>query len=201
MAGIDKTYCSDYSEYLKLKEWANGKVINFWNGSKLVVSDYIYDWEETDFDGRDLPIMNTPECLDIYLIQNCPIEFVQDRMKSVWDNEYQDKKNMEFPTIHPDDLNQNRKVTITQIGKLPLKNKGIYCHQNWWLQSKSEMGFDDATKNWVRYQDNLPNNTNTSHHKTIKGLIRFLRSQYLPVGVEFRLIGRFIGEEFLIKIK
>lgn len=202
MAAIDKTYCKNYTEYSQLKEWAKGKVINFWNGSKLIISDYIYEWEESDFNGRDLPIMNTPECLDIYLIQNCPVKFVQDRMKYVWGEEYSDKKNIEFPTVRPTDLKQNRKIIISQTGNLPLKNKGLYSHRGWRLQSiNSGMSFDTETKKWVRDQDNLPHNTNTSHHKTIKELIRFLRNQYLPSGAEFRLIGRFVGEKFLVTIK
>ncbi len=202
MAGIDKTYTDLYSDYIKLKEWAKDKTIKFYTGAIINVKDYIYDWDEEDFT-RELPIMNTPTSLDIFLIQNCPFDFVQDRMKAVYPKStYKEFKEMKFPTDRPSHLKQNRKIKIIQKGNLELLNKGWSSHQNWWLQSKdNSMGFDDDIKVWVMYSDYLPNNTNTSHHKNIKGLIRFLRKQYLPSGIEFELFGRYVDEHFLIKIK
>lgn len=41
-------------------------------------------------------------------------------------------------------------------------------------------------------------NTNTAHIKSIKGVVRHLRKQYLPKGVTFNLIGRYVGEEYLV---
>lgn len=201
MAGIDKTYANSFKEYEELKDWAKGKTIVFNKKQKVNISDYIYDWEEEDF-SSECPVMNTPTPVDAFFIQNCHLKFVQDRLKAVYDRKtFKELKNLQFPILLPEDYKQNRKITISK-SKAPLYNKGITSHGGWWLQSNSfRWGFDDENRVWVNRDLYLPNNTNTSHHKTVKSLVRFLRSQYLPSGLEFRLIGRYVGEEFTIKIK
>lgn len=88
MAGIDKTYTSSWEEYSQLKEWISKHDKTYKDRSYIdgyiSVSGCLYDWEESDFDGRELPIMNTPTKIDKYLIRNCPLQFVQDRMKEVY---------------------------------------------------------------------------------------------------------------------
>lgn len=204
MAGIDKTYTDSFKEYSEFKEWSKDKTILFPTGQKIEVSNYIYDeWEEEDF-VRELPIMNSPTYLDIYLIQNCPFEFIQNRMRDVYGEEsYTEFKNMIFPTPLSSKLKQNRKVVIKKAtrNKFPLYNKGVGSHSWWWLQSKTlGWNFDSYSKVWVEGKF-YPNDTNTSTHKTIKSLVRFLRKQYLPSGLEFNLSGRYVGEEFIIVVK
>lgn len=46
-----------------------------------------------------------------------------------------------------------------------------------------------------------PHNTNTAHISSVKGIIRHLRKQYLPTGLKFTLIGRYVGEEYEVTIK
>ena len=85
MAGIDKTYTKSFKEYSDFKEWAKDKSVTFFDGHKRNIIDYVYtDIHESAFDGREVPIMNTPKWVDIYLIQNCPFEFVHKRMKEVY---------------------------------------------------------------------------------------------------------------------
>lgn len=201
MASIDKTYTDSFKEYKELKDWAREKTIVFNKKQKVNVSDYIYDWEEEDF-SSECPVMNTPTSVDAFLIQKCPLKFVQDRLKGVYDRKtFKELKNLQFPILLPEDYKQDRKITISK-SKAPLYNKGITSHGWWWLQSNnSKWMFDNKNKVWINRDLHLPNNTNTSHHKTVKSLVRFLRSQYLPSGLEFRLIGRYVGEEFTIKIK
>ncbi len=202
MAGIDKTYTDNYKEYKEFKEWAEGKTIKYWTGQAENVSDYIYEWTESDFGNGELPVMNSPTSLDIYLIQNCPVEFVKERLKSVYPEEvYNEFKEMEFPTKKPIEYKKNRKIKIIKKGNIDLKNKGFKSHGNWWLDSKDGWWFDSDYGVWVRDEDYLPNNTSVSKHKNIKSLIRFLRNQYLPEGLTFRLSGRYINEEFELKIK
>lgn len=202
MAGIDKTYTNSFEEYQQLVDWAKDKEIVFNKKQKKRLSDYIYQWNEEDFIS-ELPVMNTPNYIDIYLIQNCPIKFVQDRMKEVYSEEsIKEFNDINFPIEFPKDYKQNRKVIISKYKNLPLYNKGINSHSCWWLQSNDfDWDFDDDNKVWVNRSLYYPSNTNTSHHKTIKSLVRFLRKQYLPSGLEFRLSGRYVGEEFTIKIK
>ena len=82
MAGIDKTYTSSWEEYRSLVEWCKDKSFVLKNGDVVRPSRYIYKWQKEDFDGeREIPVWNTPTYLDIWLIRNCPIEFIQERLK------------------------------------------------------------------------------------------------------------------------
>ena len=82
MAGIDKTYTSSWEEYSSLVEWCKDKSFVLKNGDVVRPSRYIYKWQKEDFDGeREIPVWNTPTYLDIWLIRNCPIEFIQERLK------------------------------------------------------------------------------------------------------------------------
>jgi hypothetical protein len=42
--------------------------------------------------------------------------------------------------------------------------------------------------------------TNRQHIKSIKGIIRHLRKQYLPRSMIFILHGNYIGEHYIIKV-
>jgi hypothetical protein len=202
MASIDKTYTNSFEEYQQLVDWAKDKEIVFSKKQKEKISDCIYNWSKEDFTS-ELPVMNTPNRIDIFLIQNCPIKFVQDRMEEVYSEEsIEEFKAITFPIELPKDYKQNRKIIISKSKVFPLYNKGINSHSWWWLQNNDfDWGFDSDNNVWTNRSLYYPNNTNTSHHKTIKSLVRFLRKQYLPSGLEFRLSGKYVGEEFTIKIK
>ena len=205
MASIDKTYTNSYKEYQEFKDWSKGKQVIFNYGKKVFkisVSDYIYEWEEEDFNERELPIMNTPTWLDKYLYDNCPCEFVLNRLKEVYDEDF--LKNVELNKIS-NTLKQNRKIIISKSDrtKLPLYNKGINSYGWWWLQEAKTFDFDysEDLEAWVERGGYFPSNTNTMHAKTVKSLVRRLRKMYLPSGLEFRLSGRYVGEEFKVTVK
>lgn len=206
MASIDKTYTSSYKEYIELINWAKTTKIRYYTGQIDSVYNYVYrDYNENDFDNETkLPVMNTSESIDIFIIQNCQIDFVKKRLKSVYgEKTYNKMLNNKSYTEKPEEFEKGRKIIITNYKgtKLPLYNKGINSHKFFWLQGckNNELWFDRYFKVWV--DNSLPNNTNTSVHKTIKSLIRFLRKQYLPKNIEFKLSGRYVGENYIIKIK
>ena len=87
MAGIDKTYTDSYKDYKEFKDWADTQVITFFDGHKKCIGNWVWKKEEADFSNGEIPIMNTPTWLDIYLIQNCKSEFVIERMKEVYSEE------------------------------------------------------------------------------------------------------------------
>ena len=203
MAGIDKTYTNSYNDYKEFKDWADKQTLTFFNGYKVCIGDWVWKYEKEDFDGNEKPIMNTPTWLDIYLIQNCKSQFVLDRMKNV----YGKKSYKEFQTIDltakpPEEFQQNRKIIIKKSDrtKFPLHSKPYDSKTMWWLQCDNKFGYHEKTKTWVSHDSYYPHNTNTSHIKSIKGVVRHLRKQYLPKGITFRLIGRYVGEEYIIVI-
>jgi hypothetical protein len=209
MAGIDKTYTDDYNEYKKFKDWANNQKVEFFDGTNECIGDWVWDYEKEDFENGEIPIMNTPTWLDMYLIKNCKVKFVLDRMHGVHTfNFINCAKSVDFKQI-PEGYEKNRKIVIKSIPKqtkLSLVNKSS-SEFGWWLQQawdnkKFYMEFNEETNRWVDSNKQIyPSNTNTSHHNTVKGLVRFLRKQYLPKGVEFNLIGRYVGEIYKITIK
>ncbi len=87
MAGIDKIYGTQ-EQYLEFKKWLleNQKPIKCRNysteGPKYEMewpSEFLYDedWDESDI----RPISNFPEAVDKWLMKNCPLEFIQKRLK------------------------------------------------------------------------------------------------------------------------
>ena len=113
MAGIDKTYTDSYKDYKEFKTWADTQTLTFFNGYKVCIGDWVWNYEEKDFENGEIPIMNTPTWLDIYLIQNCKSKFVLDRMKNVYGrNFYKQLKTIDLTAKPPEEFQQNRKIII-----------------------------------------------------------------------------------------
>lgn len=202
MTGIDKTYTDSYEEYKEFKDWADTQFITFFDGYIVCIGDWVYDLNESDFDKRERSIMNTPTWLDIYLIQNCKSQFVLNRMQDVYSEEdYKKFQTIKLGERPSKDFQQNRKITIrrNKRTKFPLHSKP-YNSKAWWLQSNSDFGYNDETKRWVGNTEYYPTNTNTAHPKSLKALVRHLRKQYLPKEVVFSLSGRYVGEEYTVKV-
>lgn len=203
MAGIDKTYTDSYNEYKEFRDWSNDKSVVFNYGNKKLiknVSDYIYCWNNEDFNGNELPIMNTPTWLDKYLYDNCPCKFVTDRLNGVYPEKH--LENLKFGEI-PCDFKQNRKIVIkkTNKSKFPIHNEVLYGNGMWWLQTNSDFKYCEELDAWVHRDSNFPYFSNTMHFKTVKSMIRRLRKMYLPKDLEFSLIGRYVGETYKVTIK
>ena len=203
MAGIDKTYTDSYEEYREFKDWADKQFVQFFDGYKECVGDYVRDLNKEDFT-REIPVMNTPTWLDIYLIQNCKSEFVLKRMKEVYsEDEYKKFQAIDLSAPPPKDFQQNRKISIVRCKrtKYPL-HSSPYDGREWWLQCDDNFWYNDDTKTWTsRSCYYYPSNTDTAHIGSIKAVVRHLRKQYLPKGITFRLSGKYVGEDYKILIK
>lgn len=204
MAGIDKTYTNSYEEYIKFKNWADMQFLTFFDGYKVCIGDWVWDWTKENFDGRELPIMNTPTWLDIYLIQNCKIKFVLDRMKDVYGKDsYKKFKIVNLSDKPSEEFQQNRKIVIKNCNttKFPIHNKPYGKSKWWWIQCNDYFSYNDETKRWVSSNSYYHHNTNTAHITSIKSLVRHLRKQYLPKDITFTVSGKYMGEEYQILIK
>lgn len=203
MAGIDKTYTNSYKDYREFKNWADKQTLTFSNGHKVCIGDWVWEYEKEDFDGGEIPIMNTPTWLDIYLIQNCKSDFVLNRMKSVYGAEsYEEFKTVDLTSQPSGDFKQNRRITFkrTDRTKFPLHKKPYGGKTKWRLRCNDDFWYNDETKTWTSYDSHYPHNTNTAHITSIKALVRHLRKQYLPKGVVFTISGRYVGEEYLVQV-
>ena len=204
MAGIDKTYTDNYQEYKEFKEWADAQYLTFFDGYKVRIGHWVWIREKEDFKNGEIPIMNSPTWLDVFLFQNCKSEFVLDRLRRVYGKDWCKKAlSLDFTGKPPKDFQQNRKIIIKENEGtfFPLHNKPFGKRQQWWLQNDGySFSYFDETKTWTNENTLYPKNTNTAHFKTVKAVIRHLRKQYLPKGVKFTLSGRYIGEEYDILI-
>ena len=203
MAAIDKTYTDSYKEYKEFKDWAITQTVTFFDGHKECVGDHVRNLEEKDFEYGEIPIMNTPTWLDIYLIQNCKFDFVLNRLIDVYGvDSYNEFKTVDLTSKPPKEFKQNRKVSIikSKTTKFPLHSKP-YGGGTWWLQCDDYFWYNDKTKTWTSLDNHYPHNTNTARITSIKALVRHLRKQYLPKGIKFRLSGRYIGEDYLVTVK
>jgi hypothetical protein len=208
MAGIDKTYTNSYKDYKEFKTWADTQRLTFFDGLTKCIGDYVWDYEEEDFSNGEIPIMNTPTWLDIYLIQNCKSNFVLERLKDVYGEEsYKKFEFIDLTAKPPLEYQQNRKIIIkpSKKCKFPFKkkmfNKPIGGKTKWWLQCKDEFWYNNDTKRWVSYETPYPHNTNTASITSTKALIKHLRKQYLPKGIIFSVSGGYVGENYDIIIK
>ena len=203
MAGIDKTYTDSYEDYKEFKDWANKQTLTFFNGHKVRIGNWVSEYVKEDFDGGERPIMNTPTWMDIYLIQNCKSDFVLDRMKFVYGEEsYKEFQNIDLTAKPPIEFQKNRKITIKRSdrSKFPLHKKPYGGKTKWWVQSNDDFWYCDKSNVWAGYNSYYPHNTNTAHIKSIKGIVRHLRKQFLPKGVTFTISGRYCGEDYLIVV-
>ena len=204
MAGIDKTYTDSYIDYKEFKDWANKQTLTFFNGHKVRIGDWVWEYEKENFDGEEIPVMNTPTWLDIYLIQNCNSNFVLDRMKVVYGEEsFKEFKNIDLTAKPSSEFQQNRKITIKKSDrtKFPLHKKPYGGKTKWWVQCNNyHFYYCDESNVWSNRDNYYPYNTDTSHVKSIKGIIRHLRKQFLPKGITFSVSGRYIGEHYLVVI-
>jgi hypothetical protein len=203
MAGIDKTYTDSYKDYKEFKDWADNQTLTYFNGHKVCIGDWVWKREKEDFSNGEIPIMNTPTWIDIYLIQNCKIGFILNRMKSIYGKEsYKEFQSIDLTATPSRDFKQKRKITIKRSDrtKFPLHTKPYGGKTKWWLQCNDNFGYCDVTNVWSSCDNYYPQNSNTTNIKSIKGVVRHLRKQYLPKGIIFNLIGRYVGEDYLVVV-
>jgi hypothetical protein len=210
MASIDKTYTTKYSEYKEFKEWARDKAVPFFDGKFFKVKEVIYDRDEEDFDGRDLPVFNSAEWLDIYLIKYCPVKFVQNRLLEVYNSKFIEyAKEQEFPLRPPKGFEKNRRISIrnSKETKFPFHTKP-YPHWNaknqkitntWWVRCENNwlFNYNSKSKVWAEGQEYYNVNTCVAHFGSLKAVVRNLRKQYLPKGLVFTISGRYAAEKYL----
>lgn len=220
MAGIDKTYTSSWEEYQSLVEWCKGKSFTLKNGDIIYPRKYIYQWSKEDFDGKkELPIWNTPIYLDIWLIRNCPLKFIQDRLKEQYGGGW---SKMAFTEHNEDDmyhkiltytspydinwriLDISHKFSIKYEVNNKFKDDNLYwwvtiLDNGWWYNDKHNM--------WYHNEDALPINSNYAHFRgniSKRKLARLIKHWELPKGTQILFEGdykRYVQKKFIVTIR
>ena len=186
MAAIDKTYAKTWQEYQDLVNWVEHNKFICPNGDVLEMCHY--GWSKQDFDGEtERPVLNTTQEQDYFIIKYCPLQFVQDRMKEVYDEEYYNSvKNGTSPY---DVFSKEGKLGTGKIKLQKLRGRGKKYKYVYWTQSLSYgLRYYDETNKWL-WPNELGNwNTNTADRcHSIKALIRQIRKWQLPKGTGLTL--------------
>lgn len=218
MAYIDKTYVSSYEEWKSIIDWCKNNSFTCPNGIVIHPINYCYDPDLSKEEVEDwlnessgeIPIMNTSYSMDYFLIKYCPIELVQNRMKTVYGEEYYNSiKNgtSKFDTFV-------RKEGGKHIGwiRKPLTNF-TYAWYNRYLKKRINRGYSVQVSGDFWYNEDYDywvddyelgyhsSNTADTNCRSIKSLIRKVLKWNLPTGTKVRFFGRFTCEcgEFIIK--
>ena len=188
MAGIDKTYVKTWQEYQDLVNWLEQNQFKCPNGDIIEIPHY--GWSKEDFDGeRERPVLNTTQEEDYFLIKYCPLKFVQDRMKEVYDEEYYNSvKNGTSPydTFTKEGRLGDGKVKLQKIRGRGKKSKYLY----WTDSSSYGLRFSEETNKWLwPYELGNWNTSTADKCHSIKALIRQIRKWQLPKGTGLRIVG------------
>ena len=202
MAGIDKTYTSSWLEYQALVDWARKTVFICPDGTKLRPIDYIYRyWKEENFNGNEIPVMNTSNVCDYFLIKYCPLGFVQERMSEVYSAEY--IQSIKDGVSAFDTFSKEGKYGIKyRLIKQPKKpNRCNRTLGYWFVQLLSPfIHYCEAENRWI-WPDELTETrgwvSNTCHKfKTRRAIERHIRKWKLPKGTIVEVSGGYVGEEY-----
>jgi hypothetical protein len=123
-------------------------------------------------------------------------------MKDVYEEEYEILKNVNLTAKPPKNFKRNRKIVIdnNENTKFPIHSKPYGGKGLWLLQCNDDFRYNTTTKRWVYKYSYYPYNTNIAGITSIKALVKHLKKQYLPKNIKFTINGRYVGEEYLVKI-
>ena len=216
MAGIDKTYIKTYNQYKEVCDWCKDIVVTFNNTIVKNVSfkpfDFIYKYTEDDFnrlpENGELVLWNTPWYMDKWLIKNCPINFIQSRLKEQYGSDYDVIKNGNNCEMYKRNrLGKNIHFKIIKKPYTYNRFNFIYCdRQNkirvykenrkgvWELRIEDEdclWYYNEKYDYWTNTIEGLPFDSFTCTIKkknlNIKSIYRYLRKWNLPAGIKITI--------------
>lgn len=198
MAGIDKTYVSNWSDYKDIRDWAKITDMIYpdgTNGGKMINWFYCPNLTEQDFadENAEYVLWNTSMSVDMFLYKNCPFKLVQDRLKE----QYHDISELsEKKSINKHEVGNHLKFPKRFIG-------GIYTFyvdrqsdkkiEHWW--------YSDYHNKWTEYEEFGPWNTDScvKNVQSRKAAIRLIRNWNLPKDCVVTVTNCF--NRYIIKIK
>lgn len=226
MAAIDKTYYSTYSEYKEVRDWcASFGIVKDKYGNRFNPLDFLYDrnltkeeyeedkkWFLAEHPGRKdygRVLWNTPTYFDIWLIRNCTIPLIVETLADQYDSDFiRDAKleNLDYDTYQRNGLGKTARVTV--LKRPNFKDRGKY---GWHIEVRGDVEkdgywtYDEDIKEWNCSRSCKSGYGSSAFwypgHLELKSLIRLIGSWNLPGGVEVEASGKYIGQEWKVKVR
>lgn len=227
MAGIDKTYIKTYNQYKEVCDWCKDIVVTFDINKKISFkpSDFINEYTEDDFnqlpENGELVLWNTPCYMDKWLIRNCPIDFIQKRLKEQYHDYYDDIKNGNCEMYERNGLGKDihfkvikkpwtynrfnfiyrdrqNKLRVYKDNKMGVWNIRIEDEDCYWF-------YNEQYDYWTNTNEGFPFNSSTCTIKkknlNIKSIYRYLRKWNLPAGLKITIENIYFDNEWEIITK
>lgn len=219
MAGIDKTYVTNYNDWKEIVDWMSTASFTCPNGMVIEGKRYIYwanstkeeieDWLSAS---KEIPVMNTPTALDYFLIKYCPIKVVQDRMKEVYSTEfYESVKN---GTSKYDNFVRpigGKHVTITKKPTYNYPHKWYNAYQHKYRNGmySVDITYPNEYEGFAEYNEDydmfiMPyelgyctsSGSITTKCRSVKAIINKIIKWNLPIGTKVHVMGMYDEEDF-----
>lgn len=194
MAALDKTYVTKWEDYREIREWANKTTIIYPNGlkgDKMIKWFYFPNLSESDFKGKEIPLWNTTESEDYFLLHNCPFKLVQDRLKEQYGEALEEMKECKPINLHEEG---NFFIVPKEFKCNKLYDIELTRNDEYWFYSE----YHDW---WSEYRELGPWNTNccTKKFSSQPDLYNQVNKWKLPKGMILTFTNN--SNFFKIKIK
>ncbi len=152
------------------------------------------DWVFNAEDYFDVVLWNTPTYADVFLIRNCPFDFIHERLKEQYgEEEYEQIKNgtSVFDTFQRNGLGRSAHVKFSKNAIAPRDKK---C---WWWIDIIDWGwwYNEDDDMWYNHYELMPTtcNVNDKIHGALtkKNIVNMIRRWNLPKGIKVRFTCRF----------
>lgn len=219
MAYIDKTYITSYQQAVDYVNWSKENKLVY-NGRVMNPIPY-YSLEEYkehfSSNEKEIAFLNTSLSEDYFLIKYCPLDFIQERMKEIYDEDYYNSiKNgtSHFDTFDRNSITGNKVKCIKESNfgnkrfHYKSRKRGKRSPLRYWVEIIHPDYFLDYEENidkWLisgyeLYKPYCISNVCHKHIKSRKALIRNIRKWNLPKDSIIRWRGEYIGDEMEFKI-
>ncbi|MGN0966725.1 MAG: hypothetical protein ACI4OP_03925 [Candidatus Coprovivens sp.] len=203
MAAIDKIYITSIEQYREYKRWCDSipyqhdSIDNLWHPSEFIYSrterEYILGLRYN----KEISLCNNPVYVDVFLIRNCPIEFIQNRLKEQYGDEYN-------CILNYTSMYDTYKPIISTKFKIREKPSFNFKSDNYWTVEINSMDaywrYNSEKHCWKSNLDLCYCDSSCAYFKnmSLRKIKRLIKRWKLPIGVTITISGRYIGQNYTI---
>lgn len=224
MAGIDKTWVTR-EQYDAVIEWSKDKTFDIINRKNINVSDYICEHDDESWDyvaehhpnDPTLVLWNTPTYFDIYLLRNCPLDFIQKRLREQYSEDFITNAlngTSHYDTFKRNGLGKNARFSVVKRPMFNIRScydrngNRIRSKRSWWMvdiygPEDEFLSYDEYTDMFYFDEENADWTSSCAHipNFSIKKIGRKIRKWNLPKGCKLVIKGYYVGQVYEIIVK